>query len=490
MPSNMRATQVTVIAEVRADLGERAQGERAEGERAVVASAPSLRLYALRSVEAGGTAVQSPEARAAALRGATQHFELIELEERDLVPALLGAVPVERRVLMLRIGSSEWGSAARARIERLLATPARFYHVVYEARSHAETLRPVRLLRELGRPDVIAYSEGTIGMWTRAAGPQLGAPAVVGTLEGDIATHGVPHVRRLFDDYGFPAVHPAVELFGIAGDPIFGSLSPRLHNAAFRDIGREALYVPFHVQAFDEFWSGLVVGGPTDVLGLPLRALCIVSPHKAAALDSASSATALVERTRSSNFFVRGASGWVADTTDAAGLLLALHDCGVNARALKAAVVGCGGSGRTIAAALQQAGADVTLVNRGRERASLAVRLLRLPFRPLADFSPAGYSLVVNATPLGGLGEAPPFEPGELDRDAVIVDLVYGRQATPLVAATRGNGRVVIDGKDILIKQAMRQFLLMTGQEMPPGIAPRILTPAGATRERETGHGW
>ncbi|HEX2062603.1 MAG TPA: type I 3-dehydroquinate dehydratase [Thermoanaerobaculia bacterium] len=395
--------------------------------------------------------------------------DLIELEEDD-DPAL---VETHRRVLGLRIAAGESDDA----VERLLTTPARFYHVVYEAETHADTLRPLRLLQKLQRQDVIAYAAGTIGMWTRAAAPQLGAPAVVGTLDGDIATHGVPNVRRLIDDYGFPNVHHARELFGIAGDPIFGSLSPRLHNAAFRELNRHALYVPFHVRDFDDFWSGLVAGAPTDALGLPLRALCVVSPHKAVALDSASSATALVARTRSSNFFVRGASGWVADTTDAAGLLLALADSGVDVTTLKAAVVGCGGSGRTIAAALQQAGADVTLVNRGPDRASLAVRLLRLPFRPLANFSPSGYSLVVNATPLGGQGEPPPFAIGELDRDAIVVDLVYGQRPTPLVAATRGNGRVVIDGKDILVKQAMRQFHLMTGQEMPPAIAPRVLTP-------------
>ena len=287
----------------------------------------------------------------------------------------------------------------------------------------------------------------------------------------------MPTVAQLVDDYGFPALREAREIFGIAGDPVYSSLSPRLHNAAFRALARPALYLPFHVPQFAEFWASVVESGALEAAGLPIGALCVVSPHKQIALKATRSRTSIVQRGQSTNFFVREGGEWTADTTDPAGIILALRERGVDPSGQKA-VVGCGGSGRAVAAALQQAGADVTLVNRGFDRGSLAVHLLQLPFMPLAGFPAERFSLVVNATPCGRNGECP-FALERLRGDAVVVDLVYGNAPTPLVEHMRANGQIAIDGKDILITQAMSQFRLMTGQEMPDEIVLQVL---GRTR--------
>ncbi|MEA2488586.1 MAG: 3-dehydroquinate dehydratase / shikimate dehydrogenase, partial [Acidobacteriota bacterium] len=111
----------------------------------------------------------------------------------------------------------------------------------------------------------------------------------------------------------------------------------------------------------------------------------------------------------------------------------------------------------------------------GFDRASLAVRLLRLPFRPLASFSAIGYSIVVNATPVGSAVDAPPFDMAGLADDAVVIDLVYGVEPTALVANRRARGQVTIDGHDVLRTQAMSQFHLMTGEPMPAEVPRRIL---------------
>src|SRR5258708_40291725 len=108
----------------------------------------------------------------------------------------------------------------------------------------------------------------------------------------------------------------------------------------------------------------------------------------------------MVGRARSTNFFVDEGGVWTADTTDPEGVLLTLRERRVEPRNQRVAVVGCGGSGRAIAPALQQAGADVTPGNPGFDRASLARRLPPPPFAPLARFSPPGYDIVVNPTPV------------------------------------------------------------------------------------------
>ena len=83
---------------------------------------------------------------------------------------------------------------------------------------------------------------------------------------------------------------------------------------------------------------------------------------------------------------------------------------------------------------------------------------------------------MINATPVGSDGECVPFAIEGMRNDAVVVDLAYGAQTTPLISRTRARGRVVIDGRDILMTQAMRQFHVMTGQEMPLPIMQAVMT--------------
>jgi 3-dehydroquinate dehydratase/shikimate dehydrogenase len=435
---------------------------------------PGTLLFTLRSAHAGGRSRLMNGARREQLQHALAAYDLVDLEPEDLGPLTLAAIPPERRVLTLVTDTTD-DDELRAKVGKLLETPARLYRLVCRPRGYADALRPLRLLKLLERDDVVAFADGPLGTWTRLLAPHLGAPFVFAAIEGTVAADGVPTIAQLVSDYGLPQMMKVEELFGIAGDPIFSSLSPRLHNAAFRLLGRCALYLPFHVPSFPDFWGSLVASHALDALGLPIRAICVVSPYKEIALAAADAKTPMVHRAMSTNFFIREGEEWTADTTDPAGVMQALSARGVDVGKMPVAVVGCGGSGRAIAAALQQAGAEVTLVNRGFDRASLAVRLLRLPFLPLAGFSPERFGLVVNATPLGRDGDELPFAPARMRADAVVIDLVYGQRPTPLVAQTRERGQVTIDGKEILMRQAMSQFRLMTGQEMPEALVRALL---------------
>ena len=421
-------------------------------------------LYTLRGVIA--------ERRERLLRAAAT-FDLIDLERADLHDArLLQRIPPERRVITWR-GRARTMDDLDAALHSIRRVPARLYRIEVETPRCSETLLPMALLAREQRSDLTAYATGAIGLWTRVLAPRLGARIVFGG-DGE-PLDGMVSIEQLAGDYGFPRLDPIDEIFGIVGDPVLRSLSPRLHNAGFRALGRRALYLPFHVPDFADFWSALIDERGLESLGLTVGALCVVSPHKEIAVSAAPARTPMVARTCSTNFFVNEGGVWTADTTDPEGVLLTLRERGVEPKNQRVAVVGCGGSGRAIAAALQQAGADVTLVNRGFDRASLAIRLLQLPFVPLASFSPRGYSIVVNATPVGYRAGDLPFDPAGLGDDAVIIDLVYGQEPTSLVSATRARGHVTIDGRDVLRTQAMSQFHLMTGEPMPAEVPGRIL---------------
>lgn len=394
---------------------------------------------------------------AARLMAAARHYNLVDLAPEACTPEVLAAIPPRQRVV-----SAPCHAAGAA-----LAIPARLYRFTVPARRSGDELVPLRLLRALGRRDVTAYATGPIGTWSRLVAPFLGARFVFESLSG---------IERVAGSFGFPELPPVDELFGMVGNPVLHSYSPRIHNTAFRAQGRNALYVPFHVESFDDFRTNILETGAVESLGFSLNALSIVSPYKAVALGAARAKSPMVAHAGSTNFFRRNASGeWVAETTDADGVLLTLRDRGVHCRNKRVAVIGCGGSGRAMAAALHQAGADVTLVNRGLERGQFAQDLLGLPFLPLKQFSGETFSIVVNATPVGRDSDEISFPVQTLPRDAVVVDLVYRDRPTPLITRTRGPGRITVDGWDMLVTQALRQFRLMTGADMPERLARQAL---------------
>jgi shikimate dehydrogenase len=118
----------------------------------------------------------------------------------------------------------------------------------------------------------------------------------------------------------------------------------------------------------------------------------------------------------------------------------------------------------------------VTIVNRGAERGLTAARSFRLPFVPLAELDPARFDLFVHATPLGRRpGDELPLPIARLPREAVVVDLVYRREPTRLVAECRRRGLTAIDGREVLLAQAAPQFRIMTGHDLPLDVARRAL---------------
>ena len=404
-----------------------------------------------------GTLLFSRRLGEQALIDAARDYDVVDLTLADATPQVLEAIPPQQRMIS---GSCDEADAA-------LRIPARLYRFTTHAHRSGDELVPLRLLRELNRDDVIAYATGPIGTWSRIVAPFIGAPFIFEPVAG---------VERLANSFGFPDLPQVDELFGMVGCPVLHSYSPRIHNTAFRASGRAALYVPFHVENFDDFRRHVLEPQAIESLGFDLNALSIVSPYKAVALNAAHAKSPMVQHAGSTNFFRRDEAGdWIAETTDADGVLLTLRDRGVQCRNKNVAVIGCGGSGRAMAAALHQAGAHVTLLNRGIERGEYAHALLGLPFMPLSDFEGDGYSIVVNATPVGRESDDICFPVEVLRRDAVIVDLVYRDTPTALITRTRGPGRITIDGWDMLVTQALRQFRLMTGSDMPERLARQAL---------------
>jgi 3-dehydroquinate dehydratase / shikimate dehydrogenase len=404
------------------------------------------------------------------LLAAANRYDRVELDaDRDFSPELLSLVPQEKR-LVSWYGPVQNSSELRERFDRISSAPASLYKVVTKAERIGDEFLPLWLLKSLRRTDTIAYADGSLGFWNRLFALQLGAPGIYGAVTPNSVSE--PTVAKLIDDYGVPSVNPVKEVFAIIGNPVFHSLSPRLHNASYRAMGYPALFVPLQVDSFAEFWREFVLSKTLDSLGLPINGMTVASPHKEQALMAATNVSAMARQAEAANILVRNNGWWNADTTDPDVVYAAAQQQrSVDVREKRAAVIGCGGAGRAIAAALVKSGAGVTLINRGAERGKHAAALLGLNYIPLPDFDAHGYDIVVNATPVGRDTDEIPFKIERLNNEAVVIDLVYGSRPTPLVGGTRARQQVAIDGRDVLLTQVRHQFQMMTGREMPDAIS-------------------
>ena len=101
----------------------------------------------------------------------------------------------------------------------------------------------------------------------------------------------------------------------------------------------------------------------------------------------------------------------------------------------------------------------------------------------LAEFEPRRFDVVVNATSLGHRPDDPlPFDPERLAPQAAVLDLVYGPHPTALLDRVRELGRVGVDGREVLLFQAIDQFRLMTGRELPVDLGRELLALAAVER--------
>jgi 3-dehydroquinate dehydratase/shikimate dehydrogenase len=414
--------------------------------------------YSLRGRAEGGAFEGPPDERRRRLAAAARGFDLVEVGEGDL--DLLDGIPPHRRLASWSGAVADAGGLREA-WERLSRVPARLYRLAVGTPRPGDVLALLRSLHDQGRRDVTAFATGPAGTWTRVLAPRLGVPVAFGSLNG-AGEPGELTVAQLAADYGLPALPPLERVFGIAGRAVSRSLSPRLHNAAYRELGLPALYLPFQVDGFAPFWRAAEAG--LEELGWPLRGLTVASPYKEEALRLASEVSSLARQAGSANTLLRRRGAWRADTADAQGVVSALLQRRIPLAGREVAVVGCGGAGRAAAAGLLRAGARVTLVNRGPDRGGFASRLLGTPFVPLSEFRAGDFSLVVHATPLAAES---PFPVADLGRGTVVVELVYGPAPTPLMLATAAGGGIAIDGREVLGVEVRRQFRLMTGRRMP-----------------------
>jgi shikimate dehydrogenase len=248
----------------------------------------------------------------------------------------------------------------------------------------------------------------------------------------------------------------------LLGHPVSHSLSPAFQNAALR---RAAL--PMHYELLDVAPDALVA--TLETLVAANGAGNVTVPHKEAVFAQCKRRSELAERVGAVNTFWIEGGNLVGDNTDVGGFLDLLSLTAPNVDPSRpAAVIGAGGSAAAVLAALEHARFTDIRVN---GRTALRAMTLCERFRhaqPVINTVETlrDAALVVNATPVGLHGSGLPFDVDLVERDAVVLDLVYlHANETPLVQAALDRGLVAASGLEMLLGQGARSFALWFGIE-------------------------
>lgn len=247
------------------------------------------------------------------------------------------------------------------------------------------------------------------------------------------------------------------------GDPIAQVKSPAGITAGFAARGHDAIMIPLQVTPADiEDFFRLAKKLPN------LDGIVITVPHKPVAFRHCETTTDRAQVLEVCNVMRREKDGrWHGDMTDGGGFTSALHRSGFDPKGRRALQVGAGGAGSALALSLCMEGVSALSLcdTDTAKRDALIARLARHGHKVTATdkADPAGFDLIVNATPAGMKdGDPFPVEITKLDGKMFVADVITMPLVTPLLAAAQAKGCRTQNGQDMFNAQGdfITEFLL------------------------------
>ena len=268
------------------------------------------------------------------------------------------------------------------------------------------------------------------------------------------------------------------KIVGVIGWPVSHSISPQMHNAAFREMGLDWCYIPLPVDIAKPDTIGDAVRG---LPALGLAGANVTVPHKQAVMSHLDWLTPAAEAIGAVNTIRVEADGRLSgDNTDARGFIADLREHGVTLEGTRAVVLGAGGSARAVVFGLAEAGClSIAILNRTEQKAHDLAMDIRsfFPACRLSGHAPEHLALmaseadlIVNCTSLGMTPQVDttPWDDAVAFRtDQVVYDLVYNPPQTRLLQKAAADGAQGINGLGMLIWQGAIAFERWTGQ-LPP----------------------
>jgi shikimate dehydrogenase len=361
-----------------------------------------------------------------------------------------------------------------------LQTGASIVKIVTTAIDPSDNIRILELIsyaRRQGK-DIIAFCMGERGKISRVMAPMVGsflgfassrygaesAPGqftvekmkqIIGMIQDDIVEEGLP-----FEEHS--------EIFILLGNPVKHSLSPAMHNAAFRNLKINSQYLSFCVEDIASAVSG--------IRGLNIRGASVTIPFKVSVMPFLDKIHPDALKIGAVNTIVNDAGLLSGYNTDWQGLVAALK-AALDIRGKRIIVLGAGGTARSAVFGILREGGTPVVVNRTPETGERLAREFKSVFYQLENIGKIRADGLINTTPVGmapNAGDSP--VPAEiLGNYRLVMDVIYNPLRTKLLSDAEKAGCITISGLDMFVHQGVEQFKLWTGQEPPRSLMREIV---------------
>ncbi|MCJ7771248.1 shikimate dehydrogenase [Candidatus Bathyarchaeota archaeon] len=273
-------------------------------------------------------------------------------------------------------------------------------------------------------------------------------------------------------------------LCALIGDPVEHSLSPAMQNAAFREMGVDAVYLAMHVK------SEMLAQAVRGFKALNILGFNVTIPHKTKVMKYLDGLDRTATTIGAVNTVVNRDGKLIGYNTDGIGALEALRESGVNPKGRRIILVGAGGAARAIAFTLAEIAQRMVIVNRTVSKARMLARDVQKTTQAQVTYKSLNSAtlkndllssdLLVNATSIGMNPRASeaPIDLSLLRTDLDVFDIVYDPVETSLLKGAKEVGAKSVNGLMMLVKQGAQAFELWTGLKGPIPIMTEALNNA------------
>ena len=344
--------------------------------------------------------------------------------------------------------------------------------------SLSDTIRIFEAARETDGIEKILIGMGEYGISTRILSEFLDSRISYTMPSGEddlsMTARGQLDPKEQAELYRFRDITKKTKIFAVTGFPLKVTGSPRFFNTTFGIEHTDAVYIPLPAD------SALNLIRLAEAIGI--SGISVTVPYKEEILSYLTYKSNEVISIGACNTIVAGDQGWMGYNTDAAGFSGSLLSfTGLkDLRRKKITIIGAGGAARAVAAEVYRLKGKALILNRTQSRARSLASLYRFSWAGLDSQGSnlmERYSDIIIQTSTVGMdphSNEDPIEFYKFSGKETVIDLIYEPQKTRCLRRAQEAGCRVLNGSDMLHRQARYQYAYFMNKEFPPSLISRV----------------